>query len=436
MIKRKSSNLSGSTCILNETLGSRGFHFLSAPTKNESAPNEHRSVYHLEFMVEGPNSKDTEMLYQINCINCNSDVTKRWYVEYYIPCPETSKRIRKREYGFVNKVKDADKRQDLLEKLKLQIIQNIEFETSNKPDFISNDKKSITYFLNLYLSEKRKVLEFESIRTYVKSLKCFHAYLKLKSLTAVQPHVISKQIIIDFRNYLTDKKGNRSVNNDIDFVKSFFEYLIKQHENILIKNPCSNILKLPSKSESHVAYTKKQAQEISAYLKDNDLQMLHYCRFIALGFLRCKETRHLKIGDIDFDKKTITLSAKIGKTHKRTVKPMLETLYNHLVEMNIKDLSPNLYVFTQKNKPGIKITYDNYFQKKYKKVKTHFKLSNKHTIYSFRHTFVCELLDSGASWHEIMKYTGHTTMASFEKYARSILNKPAADLSNHININF
>jgi hypothetical protein len=35
-----------------------------------------------------------------------------------------------------------------------------------------------------------------------------------------------------------------------------------------------------------------------------------------------------------------------------------------------------------------------------------------------------------------MKYTGHTTFAAFEKYARSILNKPAEDLSSKININF
>lgn len=436
MKHRKGSNPSGSTIFVNETLDNKGFRFLSAPKKNASAPNEHRSVYHIEFMVEGPNSKNTEMIHQINCINCNGDVTKRWYVEYYITCTQTNKRIRKREYGFVNREKDPDIRLSLLEKLKFQIIQNIEFQTAKKFDFISNDKNSITYYINLFLSEKRKVLEFETIRTYVKSLKNFHAYLKVKCLTTIPPQAINKQIILDFRNYLTDRKGNRSVNNDVDTVKIFFEYLIKQHENVLLKNPCSNVPKLPSKSESHVAYTKKQAQEISNYLKENDLQMLHYCRFIALGFLRCNETRHLKIGDIDFDKKTITLSAKIGKTHKRTVKPMLQTFYNHLIEMNIKELPPNFYVFTQKNKPGTKITYDNYFQKKYKKVKTHFQLSNKHTIYGFRHTFVCELLDSGASWHEIMKYTGHTTMAAFEKYARSILNKPANDLSDHISINF
>jgi integrase len=432
MNKRKSSNLSGSTIKSNETLGNSAFHFLSAPTEKVSAP----SIYDIVFEVEGPYLNDIEMLHKINCINCNGDVTKRWYVEYYITCPETNKSLRKREYGFVNKEKAPEARQELLYKLKSQIIHKIEVETGAKDVFISNDKKSVTAYMNEYLAEKRKVLEFESIRTYVKALKIFHKYLKDNNLTAAEPKEITKQTMILFRNSLTKKNVNRTVNNQLDFIKSFFSYIIKNYDHVLYKNPCDNIDKLPSKSESHIAYTKKQAQDISKYLQKNDVQLLNYCRFVALGFLRCKETRNLKVGDIDFDKKTITLSAKIGKTHKRTVKPMLETLYQHVLEMNIRNLPAHYYVFTTQRKPGTRITFDNYFQKNYKKVKKKFGLSNKHTIYSFRHTFVCELLDSGASWHEIMKYTGHTTFAAFEKYARSILNKPATDLSSSIKINF
>ena len=176
--------------------------------------------------------------------------------------------------------------------------------------------------------------------------------------------------------------------------------------------------------------------KIIGYDFSKDLQLLQYCRFVAFGFLRCNEARKLRVGDIDFNRKTITLPVDSVKSKKRTVKPILSVIYNHLLEMNIKDLPTNYFVFSTNGAPGTHQTYECYFQKRYAKVKKKFNLNEKYTIYSFRHTFVCELLDSGASWHEIMKYTGHTTMAAFEKYARSILNKPAADLSDNINIKF
>lgn len=399
----------------------------------KSAP----SIYDLEFEVEEPNSNDnTEMAHQVLIKDCNGDISKRWYVEYYTINPETKKRERKRDYGYVNKLKSADERYIALNELKAKIIEQLDGEISNKTDFKYSGSDSITYYMNEYLRVKRPTLERESNKLYTGSLKCFHNFLKEKNLSHVQPHFITKQIAQEFIYQQSKTLSNRSVNNHMEFVSGFFNYLVNNHESVILKNPFSKITKLPSKSENHVAYTKKQAQEISEYLTIHDPNLLMYCRFVAYGFLRCKETRNLKISDIDMDKRTITLTAKSAKTKKRVVKPMLDTLYNYLLQLNLDKYPPNFYVFTINRLPGTKKAYDNCFQKRYKKVKDHFGLSDLYTIYSFRHTFVCELLDSGANWHEIMKYTGHTTFAAFEKYARSLINKPAVDLSSNISINF
>lgn len=410
-----------------------GFFSLSAPKKSKSAP----SIYELEFEVEGPYSKtDTEMLNQIKSIDCGGDLNKRWYVEYYVLDNQSKKRVRKRDYGFINKFKEKDLRYQALNDLRATVLQKLESSISQNDDFKYEDTNNVTYYMNEYLRIKRRTLEKESNKLYTGSLKVFHAFLKTRNATHLQPHLISKQLINDFINEQCKTMCNRSVNNHFENVKGFFSFLIKNYDNVLIKNPCAGILKLPSKSENHIAYSKKQAQEISEYLKENDMAMLQFCRFVAYGFLRCKETRNLKIGDIDFDKRTITLSAQNAKTNRRTVKPILNTLFQYLIEMDLQKYPSNYYVFSIGGKPSNKKTYTNHFQKKYQKVKKHFGLNEKYTIYSFRHTFVCELLDSGASWHEIMKYTGHTTFSAFEKYARSILNKPATDLSSSININF
>lgn len=395
------------------------------------------SIYDLEFEVEEPNSnQNTEMAHQVLIKDCSGDISKRWYVEYYIVNPETKQRERKRDYGYVNKYKTTDERYTALRELKGKVIELLDGEISNKTVFKHCNSDSITYYMNEYLRVKRPTLERESNKLYTGSLKCFHNFLKEKNLSHVQPHFITKQICQEFLYEQSKTVSNRSVNNHMEFVRGFFNYLVDTYEGVLLKNPFSKIVKLPSKSENHVAYTKKQAEKISEYLTERDPNLLMFCRFVAYGFLRCKETRNLKIGDIDMDKRTITLNAKIAKTKKRVVKPMLDTLYNYLLELDLQKYPPNFYVFTINNVPGPNKAYDNCFQKRYKKVKDHFGLSELYTIYSFRHTFVCELLNSGASWHEIMKYTGHTTFAAFEKYARSLLNKPATDLSNNISIHF
>lgn len=399
----------------------------------KSAP----SIYELEFEVEEPNSNEnTEMAHQVITKDCSGDLSKRWHVEYYIINPETKKRERKRDYGYINKYKTADERYTALKELKAKVIETLDGEISNKTAFKYSGSDSITYYMNEYLRVKRPTLERESNKLYTGSLKCFHNFLKEKNLSHVQPHFITKQLAVEFINKQTKTLSNRSVNNHMEFVKGFFNYLNENYDNVILKNPFSKIVKLPSKSETHVAYSKKQAQEIGEYLSVHDPNLLLYCRFIAYGFLRCKETRNLKIGDIDMDNRTITLSAKSAKTKKRVVKPMLDTLYNYLLDLDLHKFQPNNYVFTINGLPGPKPTYGNFFQKRYKKVKKHFGLSELYTIYSFRHTFVCDLLNSGANWHEIMKYTGHTTFAAFEKYARSLINKPAVDLSTNISINF
>lgn len=409
-----------------------GVFIESASTEKSSAS----SGNNVEFRAEGPNENSTEMIHQIKCINCSGNVTQRWYVEYYIIDEKTQVRVRKREYGYVNKEKDHDKRYVLLLNLKQEIIQRIEQSSSERNIFINADPNSITHYINEYLFESTKINDPTTVKSYTIYLTAFQKFLKTKGASHLSPNTVTKQMMYEFRDQQSAKLTNRGVNNYMDSVKGFFSFLIKKYDNVLFKNPCGSILKLASKSENHVAYTKVQAEILSTYLNENDLILLQYCRFVAYGFLRCKETRNLRVGDIDFERKTITLPASRVKSRKRTVKPMLDTLYNHLLAMKLQEFPSNYYVFTTNGEPGLKKTYDCYFQKRYALVKKKFGLSNLHTIYSFRHTFVCELLDSGASWHEIMKYTGHTTFASFEKYARSILNKPAVDLSANIKINF
>ena len=408
-----------------------GLFVKSAPTKNKSAP----SLYDIVFMVEGPNYKSEEqMALEVKIINCNGDVSKRWYVEYYTVDQISKKRVRNREYGRVNYEKDHDKRLTLLLELQKSVYKIQNPAISQNPEFAVTDEKNITFYLNEYLADKRDSLSKASIKNITGSLVYFHDFLKTQNLTRALPSEITKDNIRAFKANFSNSLSNRSVRNHMEFVCTFFNYLINNYENVLYKNPFKGIDKPISNSEKHVAYSLKQANEIVEYLQETDVNTLNFCRFIAIGFLRPKEARALKICDIDFDQKTITLPAANAKVKERTVKPMLDVFFNYLLQMNIQNFPPNYYVFTTESKPGIKKAYDNCFQRRFKKVKDHFGYSRMHTMYGLRHTIVCDLLKSTAPWVEIMKYTGHKTLEAFGEYAKSLLNEPATDLSHHIKI--
>lgn len=413
-----------------------GVLFLSAPKKKVSAP----SIYEIEFSAdhdfgfeaEGPNhSTQIEML-EFKLCDYNGDISKRWYVEFYAP-------DRKRVYGRVNVSKDPVQRKYLLIKLSEKLSQQYNLKKNNDPviSFPVADKDNITFHMNAYIQAKREVLAKDSIKNITGSLVYFHEYLKRHQLTLVRPSEIKKNNISLFLQELPSHLSNRSKKNHLEFICSFFNYLINNYEDVLLKNPCHGIDKIKTKSEKNIAYSRKLANAIIAHLKEKrDFNTLNFCRFVGIGFIRPKEARMLKIGDIDFDRRTITLPAKNAKVTERTVKPLLDVFFKYLLEMNLQGYPPDYYVFTVSGVPGPKGAYQNCFQKRFKKVKDVFGLSKNHSLYGFRHSVVCDLLKSKAAWTEIMKYTGHETFDAFQEYAKSLMDEPAEDLSAGVLINF
>lgn len=72
--------------------------------------------------------------------------------------------------------------------------------------------------------------------------------------------------------------------------------------------------------------------------------------------------------------------------------------------------------------------------KQFKVLKNQLQLSPMHTMYSLRHTFISNLFQNGATSYELMSLTGHTTLAAFEKYIRSIRDKTPIDVGAKLTI--
>lgn len=386
--------------------------------------------YSSEFIFglggEIPNSKNqTKMIKSVEM----KMKGKKWYVEYYELNPNTNTWDRHRESGGVNRELDPVKRRELLQDLCNEIMSAIVTRTTN----LKAGESEIYNYILAYQADKANSLRKTSLKNIKLALTYFYDFLKTNNYHLYPLHHIRKQHIHEFRTHLSTFTSNRSVNGHFNFVSSFFNYFINNYDDILYKNPCAGFKKLPTMSETHVAYTQDQVQKCFAYMQENDPYLLLYVKFVGLGFVRCEETRHLRISDIDFNRKTITLTAGYSKTRMRVIKPLLDKFFDDLITAKIYNYPANYYIFTEAQRPGEVLVGKNYFRKRFKKVKEALGLSAKHTIYSFRHTFVSQLLDNGAKWHKVMQYTGHTTMEAFSHYARSLHVKPTEDLSHFLN---
>ena len=384
----------------------------------------------LDFVVENQNQILDTMIKSVTMKTANGDPSKRWYVEYREYNPLTADWTRKREYGFINKEKDPAKRLMALNELYQEVLRSI--NGRYKTDKAAGS--SVRGYVAVYLQEKQRTLKKRSVAQLRTTLNYFITFLHQKGLADLSIHQVSKDTIQEFKRYLSGNMSNRTVNNHMDFLKSFFNYFVDNYDSVLEKNPSKGVHKLKAISENHIAYTNEQARQIFEYLRHKDPLLLLHCYFVGLGFLRCDESLNIRVRDIDFLNKTITLPAIHSKTGSRIRKPMLDLFYQILIDKKVDTYPGSYYVLSYGGQPGEKKLHYNYFRRRFKNVKRSFGLSRKHTIYSFRHTFVCQLLRQGGKWHEIMKYTGHTTMEAFSKYARALMNEPAEDLSSLLSV--
>lgn len=357
----------------------------------------------------------------------------RWYVEYYIT-DESGVRTRKRDYGYINKEKDLAKRMQLIQELQQQIYYRITNTNTTISQVVNGNGITVYQATIEAIRQKENYLTRNAYKSVEKNLKPWLQYLIEVKLASVNPNEIRKIHVLGFRTWrLQQKISNRTVNNNMDEIKTIFNMLLDQ-EIMIYKNPCKGIVELPSRSETHVAYTNQEAQNIFNTLKISNPKLLLYIKFVSFVFTRCNETRLIQIKDIDIEGKKLTLPARNAKTGQRKQKLIPAILLKELKKLKLEQYPRQYYLFSSNNLPGEAPVDYNYYSRLFLPLKKKFGLSRLHTIYGFRHTFICQLSTSGYSDDEIMKLTGHTTLAAFQQYKRSILQLPAKDLSDGFQI--
>lgn len=272
------------------------------------------------------------------------------------------------------------------------------------------------YIHNMTRSNRKE----NTIKSYVTDYKIFKNYMEEeKNIEYIQD--INEDILLDYRDYLFDEKNYKqaTVNRKLNALKSLFTYL----ENLKIIDV--NYMKVIQTSrpfhdmEKKEVLTPEEVEEIitmPAKLKDKGWKrasaILYMLTFLGL---RRGELLDLKIKDLDMTNKT--LYVRRSKTNVNDVLPLNDrvfiSLMNYLKERD--SLDPQDYLI--KGDQGSRLS-ETAFSKIVKQYAIASEIDKDITSYTFRHTFITNLVEENLSHADIMKWTGHKDIRVLDVYTQ------------------
>jgi integrase len=401
--------------------------------------NEYRNAY----VLTAKKNYSTPKIY-----DANGDLSKRWYLYFSFRNPQTGLLAKQTPiYGNANAFKTKQERYEILNAYRKSLLALLEEglspydditylneELFAKPDALQTAKPianplekevSIAESFVLGLKTKESVLSKTSFPSFSSNVKRFEKWLISKGIASTQSIIaITKKIVIEYLNDVLEKTSPRTRNNTRIDLGSLFQTL--EDNEVITENFIKKINVLKATPERNKTYSNTLQTDIYKYMEENDKILLLFVKFISYNYLRPIEVCRLRVGDLDLIDKKLYVRAKNSPVKAKIIP---EILINDLPDLS--KMNKNHFLFTPFAIGGEWETSEtdkrDYFSKRFKKVKDHFKLGKDYGLYSFRHTFITKLYSEFAksitpfeAKSKLMLISGHSTMDALEKYLRDI----------------
>ncbi|MBQ4915270.1 site-specific integrase [Maribacter sp. MMG018] len=284
------------------------------------------------------------------------------------------------------------------------------------------------------LKIKKRTLSPNSYSGYLNPTRQFQKWLEENKIYDIR--AIQKKTVVKYLNTVLERTSARTRNNARTTLSAIFSTL--EDNEIIEDNFILKINILPTKPERNKTLTPTQESQLETFMSENDPLLLSFIQFVSYCFLRPVEVCRLRIKDIDVADKKLYVKAKNKKVK---IKIIPEILIDLLPDLS--DFNPDHFLFTPYGMGGKwnipERDKRNYFSRRFKKVKDHFKLGKEYGLYSYRHTYITKLyremrkeLTPNETKSKLLGITGHTTIEALEKYLRDIDAELPADYSGFL----
>lgn len=341
-----------------------------------------------------------------------------WQIEYYVEDPTTNEMIRIR--NRVDLIRKRYSKQTEAVSHINKMIFDINIKLSKGWNPIIETKESARMYLKYhevsekFLSEKKKELRFDTMRTYNSYIKIFNEYIDNRTdiLFLVK---FTKQDAVMFMDYAYNQRkiSQRTYNNYLKFFRLYFNWL---REHCYVNNNYFADLTTKKKEKKHRTIIPEETRiQLMNYFKTHDPKMLIICKLMYYSLLRPKEISMLKVENVNFEKKAIFVPDTVSKNHKERYATLTDDLLNDL--QYIKEYKKNLYIFSSTMMPGPIRAHKDRYGKIWDKTKRHLKFQDEFQLYSFRDTGIFEMLKSGIDALSVKQHADHHSLEMTTLYS-------------------
>lgn len=190
----------------------------------------------------------------------------------------------------------------------------------------------------------------------------------------------------------------------------------------------NSIHKLKTSQTPAKYFQEYQKKRLKEYLSINAPELWMFCQYIYYCFLRPKELRHLKVGDIDLDTWRIRLKGENAKNWKFAY-VCIPKNFRKEVFLSLDGRSPSEYLFSSKKDPNKPIG-EKTMTTKHRRLLNKIGFGEEYKLYSWKHTGAVACLLSGVNIKHLQIHLRHHDLETVDKYIRQLGFEDLGDLED------
>jgi site-specific recombinase XerD len=275
-----------------------------------------------------------------------------------------------------------------------------------------DEKKTTTESIELFKqSLEGNNYSRESIKAYLSDLAQFVEWLKSRRVDWDIPYRIARIDIVEFINHLATKKASAVTRKrKLAAIRGFLKFC--KDNQIIYGNPADTIEGPIREERDPAILLKTEYKALLQVAGGNPRDFAIVMLFLQSG-LRVSELVNLKIQDVDFTSREITI--RQGKGRKDRVVPLVKQAEAAVKSyLKVRDAQPEYdEVFIARNGTSMDQRTVRYRIHKYYKEAG---IKKKASVHTLRHTFSTHQTHNGLKINQLKEVLGHRRMETTYKY--------------------
>jgi integrase len=371
------------------------------------------------------NLKKSKPKYRLCKLNDhNGDLTKWWYIEFYVHNEATGKVERQRVSGSkLNSLKKPVERYAYAKAEMASIDENLlNGMVINQAPKVKAEVQRIAADINLLeaidiciTAKKGQGRSEETIKGYQRIRRYLADYFPKVQKSSIAK--ITTEEVIQFFEKLQKERvlDGKTFNNYRSNLSSVFNYFIRLGK--IRFNPAVSVERqVEKRGHLHVPYTSEQINQIYDHCRaKGDVQFILFSKILFYCLCRPDEVRNLRVSDINGKK--IFFDPELNKNKRGRWNTLFPSLLKEIEEQKITTYPASFYIFGPNGKPGPEPVGEGRFYKRNLKILEALGMKGqKHTLYAFKHSGACAFYMAKFTVRQIMEIAGHTNESTTYKY--------------------